>query len=173
MQSSSQIFCTHFMRSFLKIFTFVIANFTFSKWFDFENLLISFEIIAICLQCNHHLRYSALISWDHFWKSSRSWLQISLSRNDSILSICWYRSKSRSKSLQSAFNAVIISDILHSFHEIILGNLHVRDCKPHSLEMTRFWALVDIVRNLVRNHCNLLSMQSSSQIFCIHFMRSF
>ena len=173
MQSSFQIFCIHFMKSFLEIFTFVTADFTLSKWLDFENLLISFEIIAICLQCNHHLRYSAFISWDHFWRFSRSWLQISLSRNDSILNICWYRSKSRSRSLQSVFNAIIISDILHSFHEIILEDLHVRDCKFHSLEMTRFWALVDIVRDLVRDHCNLSSMQSSSQIFCIHFMKSF
>ena len=173
MQSSSQIFCTHFMRSFLKIFTFVTAGFTLSKWLDFESLLISFEIIAICFQCSHHLRYSAFISWDHFWKFSRSWLQISFSRNDSILSICWYRSRSRSRSLQSVFNAIIISDILHSFHEIIFGNFHVRDCRPHSFEMTRFWTLVDIVRDLVRDHCNLSSMQSSFQIFCIHFMRSF
>ena len=177
MQSSSQIFCIHFMRSFLKIFTFVIAGLTLSKWLDFEHLLISFEIsfenTAICLQCNHHLKYSALISWNHFWRSSRSWLQISLSRNDSILSTCWYRSRFRSRTLQFAFNAVIISNILHSFHEIIFGDLHVRDCRFHSLEMTRFWALVDIVRDLVREHCNLFSMQLSFQIFCIHFMKSF
>ena len=173
MQSSSQIFCIHFMRSFLEIFTFVAADFTLSKWLDFENLLISFEIIAICFQCNHHFRYFALISWDHSWRFSRSWLQISLFRNDSILNTCWYRSRSRSRSLQSVFNAVIISGILHSFHEIIFGDFHVRDCRSHFLEMTRFWTFVDIVRDLVRDHCNLFSMQSSSQIFCIHFMRSF
>ena len=169
MQSSSQISCIHFMRSFLKIFTFVTAGFILSKWLDFDNLLISFEIIAICFQCNHHLKYPVPISWNHSWRSSRSWLQTSFSRNDSISKIYW----SRSKSLQSVFNAIIISNILHPFHEIILENLHVRDCRPHPLEMTRFWALVDIVRDLVREHCNLPSMQSPSQIFCIHFMRSF
>ena len=173
MQSSFQIFCTHFMKSFLKIFTFVTANFTLSKWFDFEHLLISFEIsfenIAICFQYNHHFKYFAFISWDHFWKFSRSWLQISFFRNDSISKIYW----SRSKSLQFAFNAIIISNILHSFHEIILGNFHVRDCMIYTLEMIRFWTFVDIVRNLVRKHCNLLSIQSLSRIFCIHFMRSF
>ena len=169
MQSSFQIFCIHFMKSFLEIFTFVTVDFIFSKWLDFESLLISFEIIAICLQCNHHFKYSAFISWDHFWKFSRSWLQISLSRNDSILSTCWYRSRFRSRTLQFVFNAVIISDILHPFHEIIFEDFHVRGCRFHSLEMTRFREFIDFVRD----HCNLFSMQSSSQIFCTHFMRSF
>ena len=173
MQSSSQVFCIHFMRSFLEIFTFVAADLTLSKWLDSGHLLISFEIsfeiIAICLQCSHHFRFPALISWDHSWRSSRSWLQTSLSRNGSISRIYW----SRSRSLQFVFNAVIISDILHPFHEIILEDFHVRGCMIYILEMTRFWAFVDIVRDFVREHCNLLSIQSSSRIFCIHFMRSF
>ena len=155
----------------------VAADFIISKWLDFGSLLtsfeISFEIIAICFLFSHYLRYSAFISWDHFWRFSRSWLQISFSRNDSILSICWYRSRSRSRSLQSAFNAVIISGILHPFHEVILGDLHVRGCRLHHLEMARFRKLIDLVRDLVRDHCNLLSIQSLSQIFCTHFMRSF
>ena len=108
----------------------IAADFIISKWLDFESLLISFEIsfeiIATCFLFSHYLRYPALISWNHFWRFSRSWLQISFSRNGSILGACWYRSRSRSRTLQSAFNAVIISDILHPFHEIILRNFHAR-----------------------------------------------
>ena len=155
----------------------MIAWFILSKWLDFERLLISFEIsfenIAICFLFNHYFRYFAFISWDHYRRFSRSWLHDLLSRNDSILSTCWYRSKFRSRTLQFAFYSVIISDILHSFHEIILEDFHVRDCMIYFFEMIRFWTLVDIVRNLVREHCNLLSIQSLSRVFCTHFMKSF
>ena len=153
------------------------AWFTLSEWLDSEHLLISFEIsfenIAICFLFSHYLKYSASISWGHSRRSSRSWLHDLFSRNDSILGACWYRSKSRSRTLQSASYSVTISGILHPFHEVILGDFHVRGCMVYSLEMARFWALVDIVRDFVREHCNLLSIQSLSRVFCTHFMRSF